>query len=89
MSPDERNGAMLFFGKAKCVTCHTGPALNSMNFYSIGASDMENGHNGCINVNANEVEHKGRGGFTGKAEDLYKFKVPQPSRRQTKWRRDL
>jgi cytochrome c peroxidase len=73
----ERNGAIVFFGKGKCYTCHNGPALNSMSFYAIGANDMQNGHDGCININANQVEHKGRGGFTGNPEDMYKFKVPQ------------
>lgn len=77
MSDDEKKGALLFFGKAQCGSCHTGPALNSMDFHALGMEDLKNGSYGVVNVNANSSEHKGRGGFTGKAGDMYKFKVPQ------------
>ncbi|MEO1655531.1 MAG: cytochrome c peroxidase, partial [Bacteroidota bacterium] len=36
----EKEGAILFFGKANCVSCHTGPALNSMEFYALGMNDL-------------------------------------------------
>jgi cytochrome c peroxidase len=42
--------------------------------------DLKNGSIGkniISNVNPNDGAHKGRGGFTKKAEDMYKFKVPQ------------
>lgn len=77
MSDAEKRGAMLFFGKANCVDCHTGPALNSMTFHALGMGDLQNGNYGAINVTDDKAEHKGRGGFTGREEDLYKFKVPQ------------
>lgn len=77
MSEPEKEGAMLFFGKAGCAKCHTGPALNSMEFYGLGMNDLLEGSYGAINSDATKPEHKGRGGFTGKTEDMYKFKVPQ------------
>jgi cytochrome c peroxidase len=77
MSETEKEGAILFFGKAGCVKCHTGPALNEMNFYALGMNDLISGNYGVINSDVSKPEHKGRGGFTGKAEDMFKFKVPQ------------
>jgi cytochrome c peroxidase len=75
LSDDQKKGALLFFGKGNCVQCHTGPALNSMAFYAMGMSDLSGSR--VHNVNPNQSDHKGRGSFTGKAEDMYKFKVPQ------------
>lgn len=78
MSPEEKEGALLFFGKAGCADCHNGPALNSMTFHALGMGDLQNGqYGGVINVTDDKPEHKGRGGFTGRAEDLYRFKTPQ------------
>ncbi len=77
MSDDEKKGALLFFGKAQCGSCHTGPALNSMDFHALGMEDLKNGTYGVISSNPNDGAHKGRGGFTNRAEDMYKFKVPQ------------
>ncbi|MEP7317719.1 MAG: cytochrome c peroxidase [Panacibacter sp.] len=77
MDTKEKQGARLFFGKAKCGNCHAGPALNSMAFFALGMSDFENGINGVINVKPGNAEKLGRGGFTKKDSDMYKFKVPQ------------
>jgi cytochrome c peroxidase len=77
LTEEQKEGALLFFGKGQCGTCHTGPALNSMEFYCIGQNDLQNGTYGAIAVNAADVTHKGRGGFTGKDTELYQFKVPQ------------
>ncbi|MCU0323684.1 MAG: cytochrome-c peroxidase [Spirosomaceae bacterium] len=80
LSEVEKKGATLFFGKASCVTCHNSPSLASMKFYALGVNDLQNGNYGINTVFAvteAKAEHKGRGGFTGKAEDMYKFKVPQ------------
>jgi cytochrome c peroxidase len=76
MTADEKTGAQLFFGKAKCNTCHTGPALNSMAFYALAMPDMQNGVNGAINIKPNNSQ-KGRGDFTQNDSDMFKFKVPQ------------
>ena len=76
----KKQGAILFFGKAKCVACHTGPALSAMKFYGLGMTDLHTGSYGAsqvVQADQAKVENKGRGGFTGRAEDFYKFKVPQ------------
>ncbi len=67
-------GALVFFGKGQCYSCHKGPALNSMAFYALGLNDL----NGAEVMGSVPFDVKlGRGGFTGKVEDQYKFKVPQ------------
>ena len=71
MSANQKAGAKLFFGKAKCSNCHQGPALSSMSFYALGINDMQNGVHGAINIFNNAAENKGRGGFTGRDQDMY------------------
>ena len=75
MSSHQKQGALLFFGKANCVSCHNGPALNSMEFHALGTGDLLG--EGVHRESADDPAHRGRGSFTGKAEDDYKFKVPQ------------
>lgn len=77
MTETEKKGAILFFGKANCYACHNGPALSSMAFYGLGMKEFGAGVSGVLNPLPARVEHKGRGGFTGKQEDMYKYKVPQ------------
>ncbi|MCG8330809.1 MAG: hypothetical protein MI974_24145 [Chitinophagales bacterium] len=77
MSDIEKEGALLFFGKANCVNCHTGPALNSMEFNAIGMKDLFDCDAPVFKVPVDAVENLGRGGFTNQPEDMFKFKVPQ------------
>lgn len=74
MNDSETKGAVLFFGKANCYSCHSGPGLNGMDFHAIGMNDLE----GPDVINGvDDATKKGRGGFTGNAQDNYKFKTPQ------------
>ena len=77
MTGEERTGKNIFFGKGKCSSCHTGPALNSTTFFALGMADMTEGVNGAINISSDPLEDKGRGGFTQRDSDMYKFKTPQ------------
>lgn len=74
MSDQEKQGALVFFGKAGCYRCHKGPALNSMEFHALGVFDLY--ESGGLNTGPNDLRNLGRGGFTQRSEDLYKFKVP-------------
>lgn len=76
MSNSEKRGAALFFGKAECGSCHTGPALNSMTFYGLGMNDME-GPGTYGGASSENTANLGRGSFTGNPEDNYTFKTPQ------------
>ncbi len=75
MTEQEKRGAILFFDKAQCSTCHTGPALNSMTFYALGMDNL-NGP-GVYGDPSTDGARFGRGSFTGNAADNYKFKTPQ------------
>lgn len=77
MSEQETFGAILFFGKAACGNCHSGPAFNSVDFYAYGMLDLDSCPEPVHHVSAEDKAHLGRGSFTQRAEDMYKFKVPQ------------
>ena len=76
MTEREKRGAILFFGKAGCYRCHQGASLSSNQFYALGVRDLYETV-GVFNTDENDARNLGRGGFTGKAEDMHKFKVPQ------------
>ncbi|MEO0424197.1 MAG: cytochrome c peroxidase [Pseudomonadota bacterium] len=82
MNEQELRGALLFFGKANCVSCHTGPALSSpvgatadQMFMAIGFDDLDT-TDPRVHGTVGEADSRGRGGFTGNPADDYKFKVP-------------
>ena len=75
LTQSEKRGAMLFFGKANCASCHRGPSFNAMNFYALGVNDLW--EVGGVNTGPDDTRNLGRGGFTGEEEDMFKFKVPQ------------
>lgn len=74
MESDEIEGAKLFFDKAQCFSCHSGPGLNDMDFHALGMNDLEG--DDVFNT-VDDATKRGRGGFTGNPEDDYKFKTPQ------------
>jgi cytochrome c peroxidase len=75
MTPAQKNGATLFFGKANCIVCHTGPALAKNEFHGMGMGDLVGP--GIIITPDAAIAAKGRGGFTNNPDDDYKFKIPQ------------
>ena len=77
MSELEKQGAVLFFKDAACGNCHTGPALNSMEFHAYGMPDLYTCGEEIFQANADSGANLGRGSFTKLDEDMYKFKVPQ------------
>lgn len=75
MTIEEKEGAIIFFGKARCNNCHYRPNLGSLEFHALGVKDMYD--RPSFNTAETDRRNKGRGGFTLKEEDDYKFKVPQ------------
>ena len=65
----QKKGAVLFYGKGRCASCHTGNFFSDFNFHSIGAPQ---GHFG-VHSRARDI---GRAGVTNRTEDLYKFRTP-------------
>ncbi|MEO1054113.1 MAG: cytochrome c peroxidase [Bacteroidota bacterium] len=74
LNDQQKQGAILFFGKANCVNCHAGPGLNNMEFAAVGMEDLSGPDIFRADVIGSSL---GRGGFTGNTEDNFKFKVPQ------------
>lgn len=74
MTRQEKRGADLFFAKARCSNCHNSPGLSAVDFHVLGVKDMY--QSPSYDTDASDFRNLGRGGFTGKEEDLYKFKIP-------------
>ncbi len=77
MTAQQKDGALLFFGKAGCVNCHNSPSLNSMRYFAVGAKNLHQSGHEVFRTGPTDKRNLGRGGFTGRAEDMHKFKVPQ------------
>lgn len=75
LTDQQKQGAILFFTKGQCVSCHYGPNLASMEFYALGMNDFDPMQ--VMNFDKNDPLTLGRASFTKKSEDEYKFKVPQ------------
>lgn len=71
---EQTKGALLFFGKANCANCHYNENLGSSEFHALGVTDMD--QIPSYNTKPIDRRNKGRGGFTLREEDNYKFKVP-------------
>jgi cytochrome c peroxidase len=83
MTDAQKRGAIVFFGEGGCVSCHTGPALNSMTFHALGMNDLDKSCDASrvtlipFGGTIPDKVRRGRGGFTGEDEDMYAFKTPQ------------
>ncbi|HEX5113398.1 MAG TPA: cytochrome c peroxidase [Saprospiraceae bacterium] len=79
MNDQQKRGAILFFGKAGCVHCHNSPSLNSEphKFFALGVRNEFQNNNLVFRTDRHDKRNLGRGGFTGRDEDMHKFKVPQ------------
>ncbi len=75
MADNEKRGAVLFFGKAGCARCHKEQNLGSMEFHALGVWDLVDA--GGLKTSISDLKNLGRGGFTGKNADMFKFRVPQ------------
>jgi len=75
MTEQEKRGAMVFFGKAGCYRCHKGGSLNSNEFHALGVKDLFEQPD-VFRATPEDKRNFGRGGFTGKEEDMFKYKVP-------------
>lgn len=76
MTEQQKKGAILFFGKANCSNCHYQENLGSDEFHALGLLDMDQNPRSLKANDPQARRNLGRGGFTLKEEDYYKFKVP-------------
>ncbi len=75
MTTEMKEGANLFFGKAQCGTCHTGPALNKMEFHALGMNEFKQDQ--VTHYDPLSPAQNGRYSFTKDEDDRFKFKTPQ------------
>ena len=76
MTNEEKAGALLFFGKANCNRCHYNQNLGSMEYHALGVNDMDQHPESVKADNPTARRNLGRGGFTLREEDMFKYKVP-------------
>ncbi|MEM8883925.1 MAG: cytochrome c peroxidase [Planctomycetota bacterium] len=69
LSESAKRGALLFFGKAKCAECHSGPLLTDFEHHALAVPQVGPGKNAPF-------EDLGRALETGDAADNYKFRTP-------------
>lgn len=72
LSSREKSGMELFYGKANCVSCHSGSLYSDFDFYAIAMPQVGPGKG----VGAGWHEDFGREGVTGELSDRYKFRTP-------------
>ncbi len=75
MSAQEKRGALVFFNEGNCNTCHTSPAFSAVKFFALGVNDLDD-HVSFKKGPELAKKNLGRGGFTGREADMFKFKVP-------------
>ena len=69
LTEDQKAGAILFYGKGRCVSCHTGKYFTDFSYHSIGTPQ------GGFGPHTRQRDI-GRAGVTNRHEDLYLFRTP-------------
>ncbi|MEP0520068.1 MAG: cytochrome c peroxidase [Hyphomicrobiales bacterium] len=73
LTQKQRDGFELFYGKANCSSCHSGPFLTDQSFHAIAMPQIGPGKVARLEA----IRHdRGRGGATNRIEDRYKFRTP-------------
>lgn len=70
LSDEAMDGAALFYGKAGCAQCHSGPLLTDMQFHNIGVPQVGPGKGDEAPLDY------GRANETDKESDLFAFRTP-------------
>ena len=70
LSEDAKQGALLFYGRANCVSCHSGGLQTDFDFHNIAAPQVGTGRGEAAPLDL------GRGAITNNPEDNFKFRTP-------------
>jgi cytochrome c peroxidase len=73
MNAIEQRGQDLFFGKARCASCHNGPLFTDQSFHALGVPPIGPGRTRKFDLIARDV---GRMGKSNLLEDAYRFRTP-------------
>jgi len=69
LTNNEKNGAVIFYGKGRCASCHQGTFLSDFSFHSIGTPQGKFGPH-------SRTRDIGRAAVTSNGSDLFKFRTP-------------
>jgi cytochrome c peroxidase len=70
LSESAKRGAMLFYGRASCSSCHSGALQTDQDFHNIAAPQVGTGKGDEAPLDY------GRGRITGEVADRFKFRTP-------------
>jgi len=70
----QRRGMDLFFGKADCASCHSGPLLSDQKFHALGLPQFGPGRTRRFDPMPRDP---GRMGESDRLADAYRFRTPQ------------
>ncbi len=73
LNTNARAGMDLFFGKAQCASCHSGPLFTDQRFHALALPQFGPGRTRTFDLIARDV---GRMGETDRLEDAYRFRTP-------------
>ncbi|WP_420585881.1 cytochrome-c peroxidase [Ruegeria sp.] len=73
LSDTQKNGMTLFYGKANCATCHSGPLMSDQKFHALALPPFGPGRTRQWDPYARDV---GRMGESNRIEDAYRFRTP-------------
>lgn len=73
LSAPQRRGMDLFYGKAQCVTCHSGKLLSDQKFHALALPAFGPGRTRQFDPFARDV---GRMGESDRIDDAYRFRTP-------------
>ena len=73
LTPKQRRGADLFYGKAGCADCHSGSLLTDQKFHALAIPPFGPGRTRRFDPYTRDV---GRMGETDDLEDAYRFRTP-------------
>lgn len=73
LPPDAERGRALFFGTARCASCHSGPLFTDQGFHALGLPAFGPGRTRTFDKMPRDV---GRMGETDLLEDAYRFRTP-------------
>jgi cytochrome c peroxidase len=76
MTDEQKRGAILFFGKARCAGCHNEANLGSNTFHALGVKDLWE-HPDAVGTGPFDQRNHGRGKFSLRPDDIFHFRVPQ------------
>jgi cytochrome c peroxidase len=73
LSPEQQAGAALFYGKAGCAGCHSGPLLSDQGFHALALPNFGPGRTRPFDPAVRDV---GRMAISDRLEDAYRFRTP-------------